>query len=238
MHRSALILPLLALNAIAAFAQTPPTQTPPQAPNRATIGAISRSTSNQKVDEEYTKRIREHTTGPEFTTELVDHLPASSRVPTPLKVLGHISGEAGKLTYSADVNRYMRELEKSTKRVKVFSMGKSEEGREMIVVAVSDERNLNDIGRQKQITARLADPRKTTDNEAEKMIRDGKPFYWFSGAMHSTETGSPEMLMEMAYRLAVEETPFIQNIRKNVIDRKSTRLNSSHHAISRMPSSA
>ena len=35
--------------------------------------------------------------------------------------------------------------------------------------------------------------------------------------MHSPETGGPEMLMELAYRLVVEETPFIQNIRNNVI---------------------
>ena len=35
--------------------------------------------------------------------------------------------------------------------------------------------------------------------------------------MHSPETGGPEMLMELAYRLIVEETPFIQNIRNNVI---------------------
>ena len=35
--------------------------------------------------------------------------------------------------------------------------------------------------------------------------------------MHSPETGGPEMLQELAYRLAVEETPFIQQIRNNVI---------------------
>lgn len=35
--------------------------------------------------------------------------------------------------------------------------------------------------------------------------------------MHSPETGGPEMLIELAYRLIVEETPFIQNIRNNVI---------------------
>ncbi len=49
------------------------------------------------------------------------------------------------------------------------------------------------------------------------MIGEGKAIYWASGSIHSPETGSPEMLMEMAYRLAVEETPFIQQIRKNVI---------------------
>ena len=35
--------------------------------------------------------------------------------------------------------------------------------------------------------------------------------------MHSPENGGPEMLLELAYRLIVEETPFIQNIRNNVI---------------------
>ena len=38
-----------------------------------------------------------------------------------------------------------------------------------------------------------------------------------TGSIHSPETGSPEMLMELAYRLAVEETPFIQTIRNNSI---------------------
>ena len=41
--------------------------------------------------------------------------------------------------------------------------------------------------------------------------------YWASGSIHSPETGSCEMLMELGYRLAVEESPFIQAIRKNVI---------------------
>ena len=41
--------------------------------------------------------------------------------------------------------------------------------------------------------------------------------YWASGSIHSPETGSPEMLMELAYRLAVEESPLIQNIRKNLV---------------------
>ena len=49
------------------------------------------------------------------------------------------------------------------------------------------------------------------------MIGEGKAIYWASGSIHSPETGSPEMLMELAYRLAVEDSPFIEAIRKNVI---------------------
>jgi hypothetical protein len=171
----------------------------------------------QKIDEAYSAKIKEYTTEPFFLTELVDHLPASDTVPSPEKVLGYVIGTPNKLTYTKDIHRYMRELEKASKRVKVFSIGKSEEGREMILVAVSDEANIAKLDRMKEITARLADPRKTTPAEAEKLIAEGVPMYWASGAIHSTETGSPEMLMELAYRLAVEDSPLIQNIRKNEI---------------------
>ncbi len=171
----------------------------------------------QGVDEEYTKRIREYTADPAFLTELVDHLPASDRVPTPLKVLGYIAGAPDRLTYAKDVHRYFRELTKATPRVQVWSMGKSEEGREMILAAVSDEANLKNLDRLKEITARLADPRKTTPEQARELVAEGKPIYWLTGAMHSPETGSPEMLMELAYRLAVEDSPLVRAIRDNTI---------------------
>ena len=60
-------------------------------------------------------------------------------------------------------------------------------------------------------------PRKTTEEQARALIKTAKPIYYITSGMHSPETGGPEMLMELAYRLAVEETPFIQDIRKNVI---------------------
>jgi hypothetical protein len=173
--------------------------------------------AQQKQDEGYTKKIKEYTTEPFFLTELVDHLPASDRVPTPEKVLGYPVGAPDKLTYSKDIYRYMNALSAATPRVKVFPIGKTEEGREMIVVVVSDEENIRQLDRYKELTAKLADPRSLPPGEAEKVIAQAKPFYWASGSIHSPETGSPEMLVELAYRLAVEETPFIQAIRKNSI---------------------
>jgi hypothetical protein len=87
----------------------------------------------------------------------------------------------------------------------------------MILAAVSAEANLQKLDRLKEITARLADPRKTTPDQARDLIGEGKPIYWLTGAMHSPETGSPEMLMELAYRLAVEDTPLVKAIRDNTI---------------------
>ncbi len=75
-----------------------------------------------------------------FNSPLTDYLPASKTVPTPKAVLGDIAGAPGMLPYRTEVYRYMRMLENASPRVKVFSIGKTEEGREMIAVAVAGER--------------------------------------------------------------------------------------------------
>ena len=166
---------------------------------------------------EYTKKIKEFTTESFFSTELVDHLPLSSCVPPPDAFLHHIVGAPDVLDYTKDINAYFRLLASKSPRVKVWSIGTSEEGREMLVAAVSDEANLAKLDRYKEITARLADPRGLSEAEAQKLIAEGKPMYWADGSIHSPETGAPEMLMELAYRLAVEDTPFIQKIRRDSI---------------------
>ncbi|HEV7744856.1 MAG TPA: M14 family zinc carboxypeptidase [Pyrinomonadaceae bacterium] len=169
-------------------------------------------------DNDYSKKIREYTTEKFFLTELVDHLPMSDTVPSPDKVLGYVVGTPNKLTYSKDLYRYYRELARTSKRVRMFTAPeKSEQGKEQVLVAVGDEALLAKLDRYKDITAKLADPRKISETEAHSLIGEGKVFYWASGSIHSPETGSPEMLMELAYRLAIEESPFIQAIRKNVI---------------------
>src|SRR4051794_18802802 len=83
----------------------------------------------QQIDAEYTARIRELTpTDPKwkFTSELVDHLPASKTVPTPLKTLGYVPGTVGRLAYVEELNRYFRAVAAASPRVKVFSLGLSD----------------------------------------------------------------------------------------------------------------
>ena len=168
-------------------------------------------------DAEYTAQIKKYTTLPNFSTELTDHLPFSSCVDAPDKFLGHIIGAPNVLDKIETIDAYMRHLESQSKRVKVFDIGKSEEGRETIMVAVSDEATIANLDHFRDITAKLADPRGLSSTAADALIAQGKPMYWASGSIHSTETGSPEMLMELAYRLAVEDTPFIRNIRDHSI---------------------
>ncbi|NTU51694.1 MAG: hypothetical protein HGA94_04560, partial [Candidatus Aminicenantes bacterium] len=179
--------------------------------------ALSPALAQQKVHEEYTKKILEFTTDPHFVTKYVNYLPYAEGVPTPLEVLGHIAGAKDVLSYSADVYKYMRALAAATPRVKVFDVGKTEEGRDWIVVAVADEETIRNLDKYKEINAKLADPRRLTDAEAQALLKQAKPIYWATGGMHSGETGSVEMLMELAYRVAVDESPFIKTIRDNAI---------------------
>ena len=175
------------------------------------------ATAQQAVDEEYTALIREATTETFFSTPLVDHLPFSETVPTPLDHLGHISGAPDVLSYPEEVYSYMRALAAASPRVEVFTIGESEEGREMILVVVGSEESIAGLEANKAALRALADPRITTPEQAEEIIAAAKPIYWSAGAIHSPETGSPEMFMELAYRLAVGESDFIRQIRDGVI---------------------
>jgi hypothetical protein len=173
----------------------------------------------QPVDEEYSKKIREYTTEPFYLSPLVDYLPASTTVPTPKAILGDVAGAPGKLPYSAEVYRYMRMLEAASPRVKVRSIGTTEEGREMIAVTIASEERIARLEENRQRLAKLADPRTIgmSDAEAESLVAASVPVYYITGTIHSPETGAPTALMELAYRLAVDESPYIKAIRDNVI---------------------
>src|SRR3954451_8371658 len=173
----------------------------------------------QAIDEEDTRKIREYTTEPFFLSPLVDYLPASKTVPTPKAVLGDIAGAPTKLPDSKEVYAYMRLLAKATPRVRVFSIGKTEEGREMVAVAVASEELMAKLDANKALLAKLADPRTISmnDEEARRIAAEAAPVYYITGTIHSTETGAPTALMELAYRLAVDESPYIKNIRNHLI---------------------
>ena len=174
---------------------------------------------NQPIDSAYTAKIKEYTTEPFFLSPLVDYLPAGKGVPTPKAVLGDIAGAPTKLPYSKEVYEYMRMLAKASPRVKVYSIGTTEEGREMIAVAVASEQLLAKLDENKAKLAKLADPRTINfdDKVAEQIAADAAPVYYITGTIHSPEAGAPTALMELAYRLAVDESDYIKNIRNNLI---------------------
>jgi hypothetical protein len=171
----------------------------------------------QPMDEDYARLVKEWTTRPEFMSPLVDHLPQVPGVPSPKDVIGYHVGQPKKLTRVAELGRYYRALAAASKRVKVLPVGTTDEGREQIVAVVADEETIANLEKYRGYLARLADPRGLSEQEARNIIAQAKPIYMFTGGLHSAETGPPEMLMELAYRLAVEDSPLYDQIRKNVI---------------------
>jgi Zinc carboxypeptidase len=153
------------------------------------------------------------TTEPRFLSPWVASVPASGTVPSPTKFLGHIAGAPGELSNTTKIYGYYRALAAATARVRVETIGRSEEGREILLVIVGDEKSVADTAAARQAMAGLADPRRCDMACAEATIAGIKPFYMLHGGLHSSETGSPEMLMELVYRLAVSNEPLIKGIR-------------------------
>jgi hypothetical protein len=174
---------------------------------------------HQPVDQAYTQKIHDYTTDPSFLSPLVDYLPESNTVPTPAKVLGDVSGAPNMLPYAEDVYKYFRLLAASSPRVQVFTIGHTEEGREMIAAAIADESLLKGAKENGERLAKLADPRMIglDDAKAKPLIDASYPVYYITGTIHSTETGAPTALMELAYRLAVDDSPYIKYIRSHMI---------------------
>jgi hypothetical protein len=169
-------------------------------------------------DADFAEFVKKATTKPEFLSPLVDHLPKKPGVPSPKDVLGYHIGTEKKLTYVADQQRYFRALEKALPgRVRTEVTAKTEEGRDIMVVYVTSEANLKNLEQNRQNMKRIADPRGLTDAQVQQLIAGTKPHYHISAGLHSGETNPPEAVIELAYRLAVSEEPYIKQIRDHVI---------------------
>jgi hypothetical protein len=178
--------------------------------------AIEPRDPKQPQDEAFARLYREWTGDAMYGSPLVDHLPLVKGIPTPKDVLGYYIGAPEKLTYYADILKFYRALAAATPRVRVETIGRSDEGRELVVVWVSSDRNMKALQQNRDNLARIADPRGLTDERVRQLIATTKPHYHLIGGLHSSETGPPEMLMELVYRLATETSPLIRAIRDNV----------------------
>ena len=163
------------------------------------------------------EEIAHSTTDAHFLSPWVAYLPASASVVSPRTFLHRIPGAPGELVESETAYAYYRALAHSSPRVRLFQIGRSEEGRDIMMLAIADEKGIAELDRLKAATAALADPRRTDSAAAERIIATARPIYYFNAALHSDETGSTEAMLELAYRLAVSEQPMIQRIRERLV---------------------
>jgi hypothetical protein len=163
------------------------------------------------------EEIARATTEARFLSPWVAYLPASASVISPRSFLHRIPGAPGELVDSAAAYAYCRALAASSPRVRLFTIGRSEEGRDIVLLAVADEEGIRDLEKLKAATAALADPRRTDAAAAAQLIAAARPIYYINAGLHSDESGSTESVLELAYRLAVSEQPMIRRIREKLV---------------------
>ena len=134
-------------------------------------------------------------------------LAAGAAVPSPESHFGRRMGADRTLVEWADVVRYYREVDAASPYVQVSEIGASTEGRPFLLVAVSTPATLARLDYYADIQQRLADPRRTTPEAAERLIDQGKSVVLITCSIHSTEVASTLTAMEFLHRLVTEDTP-------------------------------
>src|SRR5688572_21819056 len=130
----------------------------------------------QTQDPDFAKAYAQWTTEPRYGSPLVDHLPKVAGIPSPRDVLGYHIGRPKTLTYYADALKYYRALAAAAPgKVKIETIGKSDEDRELVIVWISSEVNLRNLDRNKANLARIADPRGLSEAQANQLIASTKP---------------------------------------------------------------
>lgn len=173
--------------------------------------------SAQSIDTLYNQKIREYTTDTRFLPASVLNLTDDPAVPSPRKHFGQIIGAPGVMHRTADIYGYYKKLAASSPFIKVEQVGTTEEGRPIHIAVIGNTESLSNLTHYKKQVALLADPRTVGATDVSQIIKATKPVFYLNGGLHSTEMGSPEMLMELAYRLITDNGDDIKKIRDNVI---------------------
>lgn len=142
---------------------------------------------------------------------------ACAAVPTPESYFGHKIGEDRTVLDWDKVAGYFQALAKSSDRIRVEELGKSADNRPFLAATIADPETLRHLDRYIAIQQRLADPRKTTPAEAEKLILEGKSVVLITCSIHASEIASTHTAVEFAYRILTEDTPHHRAILKDTI---------------------
>ena len=201
--------------AVPAAAQTAPV--PPQTFDWFDGEVADTAPWGQAIEVESTRRILSWTTAPEYTTPLVDHIPDHPTIVSPADHFGQPIGEPGTLHRVDEIHGYLRALDETTDRVRFLELGETEEGNRLGLVQVASEHILARADRIREGYRRLGDPRLADHAEVEALVAELPAVYLITAGLHSTETGPPEMVMELAYRLAASDAPAIRTIRDSVL---------------------
>ena len=138
-------------------------------------------------------------------------------VQTPTEFFGFEIGTDGELARYPRVLEYLQHLESQTERLAYIPRGTTTDGHPYVLVTISSKENLDRLDRLIQINHPLADPRDLSEEDAGALAREGVPFYFLYATIHSTEVGNGQAIINIAHRLATEESSEIDEILDNAV---------------------
>jgi hypothetical protein len=138
-------------------------------------------------------------------------------LPTPEAHFGHPMGVDRELLDWDQVVSYFQALSKASDKIRFEELGKTAQGRPFIAATISSADTLRNLDRYREIQARLADPRRTTPAEANKLIIEGKTVVLITCSIHATEVASTHSAIQFVYNLLTQDTPKFRAILNNVI---------------------
>lgn len=138
---------------------------------------------------------------------------ASAAVRTPEDFLGYGVGADRMLAKWETITAYFRHVDGESDRVTVREIGKTSQGRTMILAEVSAPETVASLGKYREIQRKIADPRLIRDAEEEKRLAaDGKTVVFVNCSIHASEIAATQMSMELLYDLATSDTPEVREI--------------------------
>ncbi len=152
-----------------------------------------------------------------LAAQLATPLALFAQVPRPADVYGFEPGTDYKIADYTQIQDYLRRLDAASERVRMIEIGKSAEGRPMLLLFISSEQNLRQLDRWRDIAARLALAKDLQDSTARRLATEAKAIVWIDGGLHATERAHGQMTSVLAHKVATEETPEMRFIRDNVI---------------------
>ena len=132
---------------------------------------------------------------------------ADENIPTPHEILGFNVGE---WHVSHDkLLSYMFELEEASDRVKLEKTGKTYEGRDLVVLIITSEKNHNNIDNIIKQRSKVY--------ENEKDLKNKKIVVYQGFSIHGNESSGSNASLLYAYYLASAKGDFINNILENSV---------------------
>ena len=138
-----------------------------------------------------------------------DRKPYLPDLPRPSDFFGYETGEF--LTTFALYESLLRDYQKHSDRLRVFTIGKTPEHRSQYLLAISSPSNLAHLNEIKDQLAVLTDPRKLKAGpDLDQLIQKLPIVVWLSYSIHGSESAAFEAGIQVLYQLLASNDPAVR----------------------------